>query len=112
MTAPVKRGRRVRGCSGPGTAAEEVMTEEQQLQEMFCAHLSEGEHISDDDRIEVMSLIDVIVSRRLNGKVRWHEDAAPGRNGFDVFDDGELVFSAEASSLAWLILGCGLAVVT
>ena len=88
------------------------MTEEQQLQEMFCAHLSEGEHISDDDRIEVMSLIDVIVSRRLNGKVRWHEDAAPGRTGFDVFDDGELVFSAEASSLTWLILGCGLAVVT
>jgi len=86
------------------------MTEEQQLNEMFCAHLAEDGHISDDDRIEVMSLIDVIVSRRLNGKVRWHDDA-PGWIGFDVFDDGELIFSAESPSLAWLILGCGLVVV-
>jgi hypothetical protein len=83
------------------------MTEEQQLQEIFA----DGDIMGHDQRIEAMALVDVIVSRRLNGKVRWHEDPAPGWVGFDVFDDGELIFSAEAPSLEGLILGCGLVVV-
>lgn len=88
------------------------MTEEQQLEEMFNAMVHEADEFSPDDTVEVMALIDVIVSRRLNGKVRWHDDAAPGWVGFDVFDDEELIFSAEAPSLAWLVMGCGLVVVT